>query len=276
MIERELFEFTEMAWFNRAALPRSTHDRWQRKYEHTVDLRDFIESLPGYKVVRVYRAEKPTRFRYRDNGTEWDVLSITWICNWAQQAWNAGSYVELDCSFYVARPFVFCVPQIIVSHEAIPVGFIITPTERNRTYAWFMEDLRNADRCVQLREPYIILSDEGKGLKSFGRQVLKDGWKHFFCHRHLIEKFGASGYLGMLVTFILSLLTKQAFQKVLPLIRGLAKALLERHLIDQKHYDKFLKFLADPGELPSRTANGIVWRMESGVAVIMRSDFMEW
>jgi ubiquitin C-terminal hydrolase len=222
MIKNNKFDPAAKPWFGHSCLPHTTEHRWQTADEHTENLTDFIDGLPGYKVVRLAR-NKTTKFRYRYQGEERDIVAITWIPPWAQNVWNLGTYEELDCSFYLVRPFVFCVPQVIISNEAVPIGFILTPTERTTTYRWFHTDLARANRAVSLKSPYTILSDEGPGLCSFGAaQKKKAKWKHFFCHRHLITKFRAGSWLRMLATQILRLQTKAEYDEFRPIFLEIA------------------------------------------------------
>jgi ubiquitin C-terminal hydrolase len=244
LIKENKFNPNDRLFLEGSCLPRATDDRWKRQVTHTEDLTHWIDNLPGYKVLRLAK-NSSTKYQYRIGEQAYDIVGLTWIAPWAQAAWNEGQYEELDASFYVARPFVFCVPQIVISNEAIPIGFIWTPTERNTTYRAFHTDFASANPDFRLKSPYIILSDEGPGLISFGKeQQKKKHWKHFFCHRHLIEKFGAGGWLGMLVTQILRLQTEEEYEELRPVFLEIAFQWFLGGLIDWDHFGKFHTFLA--------------------------------
>jgi hypothetical protein len=49
--------------------------------------------------------------------------------------------IQLEYSFKCAKPFVYCLPQAIRDNEAVPLGFIVTPTESAQPYDWFCRDL---------------------------------------------------------------------------------------------------------------------------------------
>jgi hypothetical protein len=236
-------------WFFASCVAPSTARRWMLKDEGCESLEDLIASLPGRKFVRFAPTDLPDgkigKIRYLVDGVYRDVVSITWIPPFAAEAYNRGRYLELDCSFPVTPPFVYCVPQSIRANEAIPLGFITTPTEKAVTYELFLQDLWAAFPGFPWKDGNIILSDEGSGLVSFGReQGLRLEWLHFFCHAHLIRKFGARGFLGMLVSLVLSLLTKQAFEALRPVILALAESFLEETHVPLEKFEAFQEFLS--------------------------------
>jgi hypothetical protein len=263
MVRNRCYTPFEMPWFYNFGIPRGTADRWKNKKRHTRSLTEFLNSLPGYKVVRLSRPNVTT-FKYiyqQESGQEkWDIVAITWIAHWARAAWEAGQYEELDCSFYVSRPFVYCAPQIIISNEGLPIGFIVTPTERATTYQWFHEDLNNAtDTTFLSNTPYIVLSDEGVGLISFG--LSKKEWKHFFCHAHLVRKWGAFGYLGMLISQILGLKTEKEYLELRLFFISIAHGFLEEGKVTLADYEAFVEFLPEK-DFP----HGLWLRIEDGVS----------
>jgi ubiquitin C-terminal hydrolase len=175
-------------------------------------------------------------------------------------AWNLADYIELDCSFRGTKPYAYCVPQAIIGNEAIPLGFILTPSECNETYDWWFTDLQNANPNTVIHKK-IILSDEGTALIHFGNNIsIQGASKHFFCHRHLIEKFGANGFLGALVQQALATECEAAYRELRPQLLADAAQFLADGKIKQKAYDKFLAFLSK--DFP----HGIWHRAGDGVA----------
>jgi hypothetical protein len=104
-----------------------------------------------------------------------------------------------------------------------------------------------------------VLSDEGLGLKQFCKD---HGHPHYYCHRHLIEKWGANGRLGMLVTRALREPSKELFYHHLEVLVEDARAILQAGLITKAEYDKFIVFLNLEGEFE----HGLWLRIADGVS----------
>jgi hypothetical protein len=258
MLDKKAFTPGDRKWFYDSCLPETTRRRWIQREEHTSSLNDFIDSLHGYKVVRVAACDKnKTRiFTYSHKDKEHDVVSVTWVAPWAVKAWNEADYIQLDCSFRGTKPFAYCVPQAIIGNEAIPLGFIMTPSECSETYDWWLADLQQADPNEDPKRQ-IILSDEGLALKHFGSHF---GTKHYFCHRHIIERFGARGLIGELVRQALATQTNETYQALRPQLLATANQFLNESKITKKAHEKFVEFLSF--EFP----HGIWHRAEFGVA----------
>jgi ubiquitin C-terminal hydrolase len=246
MKDEKLIDVTEMDWFNRSALPPTTAWRLRREETATESLDSLMHALHGYKVIRLAPGDATSKLSYPDDhGQERDLVSATWITQWARQAWKQADYIQLDCSFYVTRPFVYCVPQAIIANEAIPLGFIIAPSESFDTYEWILADLQNADVTEPL-PPQKILSDEHAGLKEVCRKLEEEGWLQFFCHRHLIEKFGAFGYIASLVRQVLACRRKEDYERIERQIRRNARYFFRTHTVKPEYRKMFWEFLADP------------------------------
>jgi hypothetical protein len=262
------------SWFEQSCLSPSTLLRLKEKQDGTADLTTFInEALPGFKTVRVGPNNPDITLTYRegedralrqgsedtgagqgaegiDTGQEDQkpkkkegspIVSVTWITPWARLAWQAADYIQLDCSFKGAKPFVYCVPQAIICNEAVPLGFIITPTETAKTYDWFCYDLRKSNvEGPKTLKRQIILSDEGLGLKKFCKRFQLS---HFFCHRHPIEKFGARGYIGSMVRQALACKTQGIYLELRTQLLVNADRLHQEGKITGKALKAFKKFL---------------------------------
>jgi hypothetical protein len=251
---QELIDVTRDHFMRQASFSKSYRRKLDKLRKHTGSLEDFIDSLEGFKKVRLSTAPPATQFTYRGQ----DVLAITWIPPWAARVYAVCGYLQLDCSFRATRPAAYCVPQAIIRNTAVPLGFIVTPTESHLTYEWFMKDLEDLFAGSEfVRKP--VLSDQGSGLKRFCEEK---GYKHYFCHRHLIEKWGAKGHLGMLVTRALREQSWELFQLHWPTLNADAQAMLDVGLITQGEYDKFIKFLDLKHEFP----HGIWHRIADGVS----------
>jgi hypothetical protein len=87
-----------------------------------------------------------------------------------------------------------------------------------------------------------VLSDQGSALHKF---CVDNNILQFLCHRHLIELFGASTALGVLVGVVLREPTQDSYREHRPEYRAIAQALLDRHVITLEAYRKFLDFLSE-------------------------------
>jgi hypothetical protein len=186
------------------------------------------------------------------------VIGLTWVSRRAPAAFDAASYIQLDCSFKPSYPYSYCTPQAIINNEAIPLGFIMTPTEREATFAWFYQDLELMHGGTLPPKP--ILSDRGLGLIAFGLHIMA----HFFCYRHLIENFGARGLLGILVTRVLRLPSEDAFRAALQEVVDEADLLLSNERITDDDHKCFIDFLG--GRDGSEYRHGRWLRIRYGVS----------
>jgi hypothetical protein len=128
-------------------------------------LQDVIETTlakSGYTEVIVRKGPASTPYTFHGH----DIVALIWVPKWAMRTYEVASYIQLDCSHWTTRPFVYCVPQAIIRNEAVPLGFVMTPTESAWTYAIFMYRLwQFLTRNVIPRLP--VLSDQGPGLGLF-------------------------------------------------------------------------------------------------------------
>jgi ubiquitin C-terminal hydrolase len=221
-------------------------------------LQDVIETTlakTGYTEVVVRRGKASTPYTFNGH----DIVAVIWIPKWAMRTYELASYIQLDCSHWATRPFVYCVPQAIIRNEAVPLGFVMTPTESAWTYAIFMYRLwQFLSRDKIPRRP--VLSDQGPGLGLFCSFF----WiVQFFCHRHIIENWGASGAIGMLVTRVLRLLSKAEFIKLRPHFVAQAEALHRKGHVSRDAFEKFREWLWN---LCDDFVHGIWHRILSGIA----------
>jgi ubiquitin carboxyl-terminal hydrolase 36/42 len=255
MLNNEAFTVAEKKWYYGSCLPESTKRRWRENEGKTSSLNDFLGTLPGHKVVRAGLEDPSSVCTYLHNGKERDVVSLTWVAPRAVKAWTEADYIQLDCSFRGTKPYAYCVPQAIIGNEAVPLGFIMTPSECGETYRWWLADLQAAN-CGGAMPKKIILSDEGAALRNF---TSSGHLRHYFCHRHLIQKFGAHGLIGELVTQALRTQANETYQALRPQLLANAQNFLANGEVTQELYDKFVKFLSVefPHGVWHRAADGV-------------------
>jgi ubiquitin C-terminal hydrolase len=225
---------------------------------HTVSLSDLIEFLSHHGYTKVIGSRSKTIITdYVHAGR--DVAALLWIPSWATSAYQAASYIQMDCSFRCSRPFAYCVPQAIIRNEAVPLGFIMTPTESCFTYTTFMKELWSLMPAVGRNSPP-ILSDQGVGLVKFCDE---ESIVEYFCHPHLIEKFGSSSAAGMLAARVLRIQTQREFMDLRPHFIAEAQALHGKGLMGKDAMKKFTEWLeADKLDF----AHGMWHRVHQGIA----------
>jgi hypothetical protein len=226
-------------WLELRCLSRTTLRGRRLLAGHCRNLTEFIDNrLAKTGYVKVFLApvdpttHKPkTKYTYQGQ----DIGCLMWIPDWAITTYEKASYVQLDCSFRATKPFAYCVPQAMICNEAVPLGFILTPRESAVTYSTFMEELWGLKQGPWDMLP--VLSDQGKGLESFciGHEI-----EQFFCHRHIIELFGAASTAGMLASRVLRIQTKEHFDGLHKQFVADAEELYNKGLMSKKALNRFL------------------------------------
>jgi hypothetical protein len=159
---------------------------------HAFNLTDLIDNCLAPRgcteVQLASETDLKTRFVYGGR----DIATLIWIPQSTAGAYNIAT---LDSSFRATRAFVYCVAQAIIANGAVSSGFVIAPSESEFMYTAFMKKivvfLASLEAAGNRKFP--VLSDHGNGLKAFCHT---QGIQRFFCHRHLIEKWGAGSSLA--------------------------------------------------------------------------------
>jgi hypothetical protein len=240
-------------WVENLSYTRGGLHYLQRKRSKAIDMNEFIDSLPGYTMVRTLQDDHSAQYLYHGKA----IVRFTWIPWWAFDSYLIVSYLQLDCSFRASHPFAYCVPQGLLFNEAIPLGLVLDLTENEQIYQSFMDDLIASHVPPPVDVPSKpVLSDQHLGLIAFCR---RNNLSHFFCHRHLIEKFSARSPLGLLVARVLREKSARSYHEHRPEYLAQAQAFLDEELVSPKHHRKFLKFLSEdfPHGIWHRAAEGI-------------------
>jgi hypothetical protein len=188
----------EIGYFLQAIPMSESHQYLKRQAEnHTASLDEFLDNLPGYKHVLVspFPADSDsaiTEFTYRKA----PVVAIVWLAPWALSVGEIMNYMQLDGSFKITKPYVYATPQGIITNDAVPLGFVMGPTESSRLFKLFRDALIDCHFPEALLRAKPVLSDEGKGVMKYSR-LYHDFF--FFCYVHIIRKYGAGSPLAGLV-----------------------------------------------------------------------------
>jgi hypothetical protein len=156
---------------------------------------DLFQALPGRVVLRLVPS-KPAQLPLTYDGKS--VVALCWVAPWApgllqMPADQIPAFFELDASFRALRPYAYIVPTMVVANYGVPLGIVLTPTERARSYELFWEasDEWDIERDVRARP---LLSDKGSAITAYGQCH----YRHWFCFRHILESLGSRTYVAIL------------------------------------------------------------------------------
>jgi hypothetical protein len=240
-------------YWMRRAYSYSARRRQRLVASRTVNMTDLIDSLKDTGATRIYTSQpgdKQTRFFYKGA----DIAAVVGIPPEAVGAYKDATYIQLDCSFRT-RPFVYCVAQAIIANEAVPLGFIIGPSESEWLYTTFMTTLWG---FIPGYTKLPVLSDQGAGLKAFCDH---QGIQQYFCHRHIIQKWGASSAAGMLVARVLRIVDQDEYTRMRPQFLAEAISLRANGHMSKKQLTAFKNWLT-----MNDLADGIWHRLRDGIA----------
>ena len=139
--------------------------RYKFKHPQTEDTKvlnkEYFLRHGGSFMIRTTNDEKyPIKYE-----TNRQIHSMVWIESHALSVLKRASFVELDCSFYVFAPYIYCIPQAIICNESLPLGLSIGPSESHYAYSQFYDFLKKTDSEVfDTIKKLPVLSDEGKAL----------------------------------------------------------------------------------------------------------------
>ena len=162
--------------------PRSSSDYNSSNLGDEERLDQLIEGLPGY-VEFVKQRSVEGGFKLSE---DYVLQRITWVCSWCAERLKSTQYIQLDTSFKATDPYCYCCVNAIINNESVTVAITIGMSESCALYeSTYLAIEQFVQRNFLNRIP--VLSDMGKGLISF---CFNRGIQHFFCHRHILERFG--------------------------------------------------------------------------------------
>ena len=209
---------------------------------------NFFNKYPGYKEVFVEESQLyPIEYTNKEKN-KFRVKAMVYVVNeFADILKNLGcTAVELDCSFFVLGPYVYCIPMGIICNESVPLGLSIGPTEHRLVYQQFYQFIHKLDpesynKLIEIP----VLSDEGSALKRFCKD---NNLVQKFCYRHLINKFGANTPLGGLVKGLLFCKSKEEFETMWDTLKtAITKELNETSELHRKQFLKLFPCEYDEG-----------------------------
>jgi hypothetical protein len=90
---------------------------------------------------------------------------LSWVARWARPALVRADYFELGATYQAGRPYAAIVPTAVIRNAGVPLGLVLTPTERAASYELFWDDMG--------------LSPEEKCDLVFSKPLLSEGARHY-------------------------------------------------------------------------------------------------
>jgi hypothetical protein len=174
--------------------------------EPSSDLPLVINELHGHIVLEVTVDKLVSIFLYAQQG----IVTLCWVASWAIACLQTCQYYELDCSFQVLYPYVYCIPMAVSANVGIPLGIVVAPTERQEVFDLFARRLIEGGLPLDQFNKLPLLSDDGTALRAYGARH----GKHFLCYRHLLESLGSRTLAAVLARRLLFTKTRATFDAI--------------------------------------------------------------
>ena len=168
------------------------------------------------------------------------VQCLTWIADWAiivlDYAKSLGStYFQIDASFMALKPYVYCVPMLIIQNAPIPLGLVLDPSESHYLFLKFFDYIEKYIDCIN---SFPVLSDQGTAIISYCKSK---NINQYFCYRHLIEKLGSGSLIGIFAKNLLFSPTIEIYEiKLIQYISDI-NLFIEKGIITEKQIKKFVQ-----------------------------------
>lgn len=182
------------------------------------DIIKILNHLPGnvyYQYTDISKSKPFSKEKMKKmgciiniDGNDKVLRSIVWIMPWFTQILNTIQFLELDASFKACRPYAFSIFHGIIFNSTIPFALTIGPSENEELFEILYTSFKKFNFNQNLLENKQVLSDMGPSIISF---CSSHSMVMNFCHRHIIEVFGANSGIGTWVKKILQCNTKNEF-----------------------------------------------------------------
>ena len=169
--------------------------------------RNFIEYLrnnfPGSIIVYLTGLKSDQLIKLEDNQF---LFGLSWVFPWAIfiLCCYGFSCFMTDTTFKALKPYTLSILEIIVGNESLPIGISVSPSETANSYnrlwnhllklCYSFQESPNLNINFELflkQKPFVC--DMGTALKKF---IIDNGLIVKYCHRHFVEMFGSSTFIG--------------------------------------------------------------------------------
>lgn len=180
-----------------------------------------VQHLPGFVLIKTLDSNdcrylnlkflKRNGSIFTHNNVSKVLKGLVYIMPWAVEIVRKMHFLEIDASFKAIRPYNYCIFHCVIYNSSIPFALSIYPTEKAQLYELLFDGLSHFKIDSGSFEKKHVLSDMGDAIISFSK---KHFMQNHFCHRHLIEAFGANSGFGFWVRKILKCKTKIEFLQI--------------------------------------------------------------
>jgi hypothetical protein len=137
-------------------------------------------------------------------------------------------YYQLDASFRAMDPYVIVVPLAIINNFGVPLGLVVTPTERSGSFSLFWTEMQlSHEDLAQLVFGKPLLSDSGTSLIAYGASHIR----HYLCFRHILERLGSRTYVAILARRLMFCANREHYAAMREQSRASLEVALHENLV---------------------------------------------
>lgn len=193
-----------------------TKNRNKTSFASFDNMKNLIEHLPGYVYFKYQDPPKVlpdhvfTSSLINIDDKPKIITSFLWILPFTHSIIKQIHYMEVDASFKACKPFKYCIYQGIYFNASIPLALSFAPEESTQLYEMLFNGCKKHGLIYEVFEGINVLSDMGGAIQAFCNlhQMPKN-----FCHRHIIEAFGARSSFGLWSNRLLKCKTHEEYLK---------------------------------------------------------------
>lgn len=235
-------------------LNEKTHNNKQIQNQFK-DLMSLFLYLPGYTYIQ-YEDDIPISEK------KWSTIEIEckkkvltsfiWLMPWYEETLSQMHFLEIDASFFALEPYKYCIYHAITNNSSIPIALSFYPTESSELYNLIFECMKKFNLDLTIFDNIEVLADMGKQIKKFCKE---NDLNLNFCHRHIIERFGAHSPLGIWAARILRTRTYVEYLQTKERVKSeLDEFILKKKKVSkindkvQKKINNLMIMLSDPND----------------------------
>jgi hypothetical protein len=153
------------------------------------------------------------------------LFGMTWVFPWAPAYFSLlPNCMEGDGTFKIMADYTLEILHLVYANESLPVALAIFPSESGASYSSLfshVDEILGFYHMAGLLNTIPLVSDQGSSLEKL---AVERGLKWHLCHRHLIERAGASSDYGEWTARLLKCCSPEEFSVVADRVRGEMKA----------------------------------------------------
>lgn len=184
--------------------PKVQKQEWRKYLNPDGSLEGVFEKLGG--TLCIYKGYG--NYHY----SETPIIGFVWFHQHLETFMDLSTTIELDTSFKVLSPDVFCIPQMIFRNTGIPLALVVGPRESADLYSLFFEGLKKLHPNNLIFNEFVqknYLTDQHTSFKKLSKRY---NLSIYHCLVHLIRNCGAKSALSLLIRDMLFCISEKAFK----------------------------------------------------------------